>query len=205
MDLVDIFPATIAVTELQSLTPDLIEKAIAEVAHGELIKDLESDGAYTREQNLLDKVMFRDVKEEILKNCMELAQAYSHRVAQMEICNSWGNITGLGQSIRFHRHVNSYLSGSFYLTEGSAFTFHNFLGENLFSMMPETNEDPNNFRGQKSFVINPKPGRLILFPSGLHHSVQHSQNTEMRYSIAFNTIPIGKIGSPTNLVEFLPS
>ncbi|MDC1529334.1 2OG-Fe(II) oxygenase family protein [Gammaproteobacteria bacterium] len=201
MDLVDIFPATIAVTELDSLTPELIAKAKELIAHGDLIKDMESDGAYTREQNLLDKVIFREVKEEILKNCMQLAQAYSHRVTKMEICNSWGNIIGLGQSIRFHRHVNSYLSGSFYLSEGSAFTFHNFLGENLFSMMPEKNDDPDNFRGQTSFIIKPKPGRLILFPSGLHHSVQNSEDSQTRYSIAFNTVPIGKIGTPTNLMQ----
>jgi uncharacterized protein (TIGR02466 family) len=200
MDLVDIFPATIAVTELKSLTPDVINKAIELIDLGSNVSDMASDGAYTNEQNLLDKVLFRDVKEEILATCLEFARAYSHKVDKLHICNSWGNIIGLGQSIRFQRHVNSYISGSFYLTEGSAFTFHNFAGENLFTMMPEVVTD-DNFRGQKAFVINPKPGRLILFPSGLYHSVLNSEQATKRYSVAFNTIPLGKVGTPTNLVN----
>lgn len=200
MDFVDIFPATIAVTELESLTPELIAKAIETIELGSQVSDAASDGAYTREQNLLDKVLFRDVKAEILSRCLEFARAYSHQVDRIHICNSWGNIIGLDQSIRFHRHVNSYISGSFYLTEGSAFTFHNFLGENLFSMMPATTGEEN-YRSQQAFVIRPKPGRMILFPSGLHHSVLVSGETTKRYSIAFNTIPLGRVGTPTNLVD----
>lgn len=205
MDLVDIFPATIAVTELESLTPELIAKAIEMIDLGSQVEDLTTDGSYTREQQLLDKVLFRDVKAEILERCMEMSRAYSHQVKQIEICNSWGNVVSHGQSIRFHKHVNSYISGSFYLTEGAAFSFHNFLGENLFSMMPALEPGEPNYRSQQSFVIRPKPGRLILFPSGLHHSVMNSDDTLKRYSIAFNTIPVGSIGSATNMMNLRPA
>lgn len=201
MDLVDIFPVTVAVSELVSLKDDVITKAIDLIEHGATIGELAKDGTYTREQQLLDKLLFREVKAEILNCCLEYAHAYSHQVNKLDICNSWGNITGLGQSIRFHKHSNSYISGSFYLTEGSAFVFHNFHGENLFSMMPAMTAGQENYRGQQSFLINPKPGRLILFPSGLHHSVLPSQETKKRYSIAFNTMPVGRIGTPTNIVE----
>ncbi len=201
MDLVDIFPATIAVTQLKSLTPDLIEKAIELIEYGNLVEDLDSDGAYTREQDILDKLIFREVKREILHHCMELSNAYSHKIQQIDLCNSWGNIVSPGQSIRFHKHTNSYISGSFYLTAGSAFIFHNFMGENLFSIKPGTEKEPDNYRAQDSFVIRPQPGRLVLFPSGLHHSVMNSELSDKRFSIAFNTIPVGKIGSPTNYLE----
>jgi len=201
MDIADIFPVAVVVTELQSLTPEVSAKAIEMIELADLITDLDSDGSYTREQQLLDKVIFRDVKSEILSCCMEFARAYSHLVDEIEICNSWGNVIGKGQTIRFHKHINSYIIGSLYLSEGSAFTFHNFQGENLFSVQPEIAPDTDNYRSQQSFVINPKPARLVLFPSGLHHSVLQSQDAEKRYSIAFNTIPIGKIGTPTNLME----
>ena len=67
--------------------------------------------------------------------------------------------------------------------------------------MPAIQEGADNYRSQQSLVIPPKPGRMILFPSGLHHSVQPSQDDARRYSIAFNTLPVGRIGTPTNLME----
>ena len=200
MDFVDIFPATIAVTNLKSLTPEVIKKAIDMIDLGSQEVVTATDGTYTREQNLLDKVLFRDVKDEILACCLEFASTLSHQVEKLHICNSWGNVVGLGQSIHLHRHVNSYISGSFYLTEGSAFTFHNFNAENLFPIMPKVAND-DNYRSKKALVINPKPGRLILFPSGLYHSVLNSEQSAKRYSVAFNIIPLGRIGTPTNLVN----
>lgn len=202
MDVVDIFPVAIAVTELESLTPDLVHEAIELIEHGSKTEDIPTDGEYTNEQQLLDNTLFTRVREEIISNCLEFSRAYSHQVEGIRICNSWGNIVGTGQSIRFHKHINSYISGSFYLTEGSPFIFHNFAGEDLFSVSPAIIAEEENYRAEQSFVINPKPARLILFPSGLHHSVHNSQELEKRYSIAFNTMPVGKIGTPTNLVEY---
>ena len=205
MDIVDIFPVAVGVTELQSLTPEVSAKAIEMIELSDQIIDLDTDGSYTREQQILDKALFQDVKAEILSCCLEFARAYSHLVDDIEICNSWGNVIGQGQTIRFHKHANSYISGSLYLSEGSAFSFHNFQGENLFSVQPALTPGVENYRSEQSFIINPKPARLVLFPSGLHHSVLPSQDTDKRYSIAFNTIPIGKIGTPTNLMELKSS
>src|SRR5690606_8959855 len=87
--------------------------------------ELGNDGAYTTEQQLLDKALFREVREEILTLCLEFAQAYGHEVEELRICNSWGNVVGYQESIRYHRHDNSYISGSFYLSGGSPFNILN--------------------------------------------------------------------------------
>ncbi len=206
MKIVDIFPKAIGVAQLESLTPDVIKEAIEFIETDGRHVDLESDGAYTREQNLLNKLFFKEVKQEILNNCMEFSQAHSHLVDKLDICNSWGNIIERGQSIRFHRHSNSYISGSFYLTDGSPFNILNTMNENLFGIMPEMEKNHDNYRSFESFSINPIPGRLIIFPSGLHHQVLPSDSIESRYSIAFNAIPIGKIGIPTNYIQLdMPS
>jgi hypothetical protein len=42
----------------------------------------------------------------------------------------------------------------------------------------------------------PEPGALFLFPSKLKHHVDSNEN-EFRYSIAFNTLPVGPIGDNT--------
>jgi uncharacterized protein (TIGR02466 family) len=200
MELVDLFPKTIAVAELKTLTPELIAKAIEHIdlTAGNPIK---GDGGYTSDQQFLDRVLFRELKQEILGYCREFVNAYSHIIEDLHICNSWGNVVRQGDTIRAHRHSNSYISGSFYLTDGSPFNIVDSERTRLFGgFLPELRQD-GNFRSMESFNINPKPGRLILFPASLMHSVLVSKSTQPRYSIAFNAIPVGRFGPPTGRIE----
>lgn len=200
MELVDLFPKTIAVAQLESLTPEVIAKAIdlIDLTSGNAVA---GDGGYTSDQQLLERVQFRAVKQEILGLCREFANAYSHIVDDIHICNSWGNVVRQGDTIRMHRHSNSYISGSFYLTEGSPFNIVDSERIGLFGgFLPEFRQD-GNFRAMESFNISPKPGRIILFPASLMHSVLVSVGKEPRYSIAFNAIPVGRFGPPTGRIE----
>ncbi len=200
LELYDIFPKTIALAKLRSLTPSLINDAIAFLDETELVA-LGSDGAYTKEQQLLELPLFSAVKEELLTLCMEFSQAWAHEVKAIGICNSWGNVVGLNQSIRYHRHDNSYISGSFYLSEGSKFNLLNNLTSDLFSIVPKINHDAADKRSFESLDIDPEPGKVIIFPSGMYHSVAASTNEKKRYSVAFNAIPLGEIGKPTSLMD----
>ena len=157
LELYDIFPKTIALAQLRTLTPSLINDAIAFLDETELV-ELGSDGAYTKEQQLLELPLFRAVKEELLTLCMEFSQAWAHEVKAIGICNSWGNVVGLNQSIRYHRHDNSYISGSFYLTEGSKFNLMNNLNSYMFSIVPKIKHDAPHKRSFESLDIDPKPG-----------------------------------------------
>jgi hypothetical protein len=200
LELYDIFPKTIALAQLRTLTPSLINDAIAFLDETELV-ELGSDGAYTEEQQLLELPLLRAGKEELLTLCMEFSQAWAHEVKAIGICNSWGNVVGLNQSIRYHRHDNSYISGSFYLTEGSKFNLLNNLTSDLFSIVPKIKHDAPHKRSFESLDIDPKPGKVIIFPSGMYHSVAASTNDKKRYSIAFNAIPLGEVGKPTSLMD----
>jgi uncharacterized protein (TIGR02466 family) len=202
MELVDLFPKTIAVAELQSLTPEIIAQAI-ELIDLSSSNEVPGDGAYTHDQRFLNRAIFRDVKQEILGLCRDFAKAYSHIVDDIHICNSWGNVVGHGESIRYHKHNNSYISGSFYLSEGSGFNITDRNRTELFGFAPAI-QPGDNYRAMESFTIPPKPRRIILFPSGMMHSVLPSQSQAKRYSVAFNAIPVGKIGGPTSLMEIRP-
>jgi uncharacterized protein (TIGR02466 family) len=200
MELVDLFPKTIAVADLKTLTPEVIAKAVDHIAltSGNAVA---GDGGFTSDQQLLERALFREVKQEILGLCRDFATAYSHLVEDIHICNSWGNEVRKGNTIRLHRHSNSYISGSFYLTEGSPFNIVDAERTNLFGgFLPELRQD-GNFRSMESFNITPKPGRIILFPASLMHCVLVSTSTEPRYSIAFNAIPVGRFGPSTGRIE----
>lgn len=202
MELVDIFPATIAVAELKTLTAPVIEAArtLLDADCGSNSNTVAGDGRYTREQQLLDLPLFAEVKREILGLCREFARAHSHRIDDIAICNSWGNVVMRGEGIRYHRHSNAYISGSFYLGEGSQFNILNQHHATLFNFSPEMIPEKN-YRAMESFTIPPKARRLVLFPANLMHCVLPSQSDAPRYSIAFNAIPIGKLGTATSLME----
>lgn len=200
MDLVDIFPATIAVADLKTLTPDLMAHARSLIDTDCGSNAVRGDGAYTREQQLLNLDVFAPVKQEILALCRDFAKAHSHQIDDLAICNSWGNVVQQGENIRYHRHANAYISGSFYLSDGSPFNILNQHHANLFNLEP-AKIPGSNYRAMDSFTINPKPGRIILFPANLMHCVLPSQSQTPRYSIAFNVIPTGRIGSATSYME----
>jgi len=199
LDLVDLFPKTVGVAQLATLTPEVIAKAKELIDIGASFP-MPGDGGFTTEQQLLNKSIFREVKQEILTLCREFAAAYSHIVDDVAICNSWGNILNHGDAIRYHRHSNAYISGSFYLTEGTPFNIINDDAQTLFGFSPALRAN-DNYRAMESFNINPKPGRIVLFPSNLRHTVMPSQSREPRYSIAFNVVPVGRLGGVTNILH----
>jgi uncharacterized protein (TIGR02466 family) len=202
MEFVDLFPKTIGVGELKSLTPEIILQARTLIDQSASVQ-IAGDGGYTADQQLLNQPVFAEVRKEILGYCRDFANVHSHIVEDLHICNSWGNVVKYGENIHYHTHSNSYISGTFYLTEGSAFNILNSHYRDSFSFAPAIRPGEN-YRAMESFTINPKPRRIIVFPSGMQHCVLPSKSDVGRYSIAFNVIPIGKIGSATSLMEIRP-
>jgi hypothetical protein len=45
-------------------------------------------------------------------------------------------------------------------------------------------------------------GILILFQSDLEHSIEKNLSNKIRYSIAFNTLPLGEMGRGDSKVNF---
>lgn len=201
MKFMDLFPTTIAVSKLETLTDDVVEQAIS-LVRNERLYDMGGHGTYTQDQQILEHPIFEAIRAEICGLCKDFSRGYSHVIEDIGICNSWANAVEPGQSIPAHKHNNSYISGSFYLTHGSSLSFTNpvFLG--LFGLMPKV--DGSNFRSWDSYSLTPEPGMVVLFPSGLFHGVATSGGSETRYSIAFNAIPLGPIGIPTALLEIRP-
>ncbi len=204
MEIIDLFPQTIAHSELKSLTPEVIVKAI-NLIDLDSQEGIEGDGTWTHEQQILNNPLFHEVKKEIIEICLEYALTLQHDVRRIGICNSWGNVVRLNESIRYHSHDNSYVSGVFYLTEGSQLNILKPTGSEIFGCFAPNKlkkEIPEeNFRSWDSFNVPPKPGRIVIFPSGLKHSVLKSGSPEKRYSIAFNAIPLGEFGIPSSRIR----
>jgi len=108
----------------------------------------------------------------------------------LEVCLAWGNVSGpeSGGCHQPHRHPFSYLSGIYYLTEGSPTVFQD-------PLTPRTMNQLEIISGtyENAVAVEPTPGQLLIWPSWMiHWSVPH-HGPELRAAIAWNAFPTGGV------------
>jgi uncharacterized protein (TIGR02466 family) len=198
MNLIDLFPTSIGQTTLRSLNVDAALQFIETLD----FENSTTDGSYSKSQDVLSEKIFEPLKTEIESLCIDFAKSHGHRIDSISICSSWVNRVEMGQIIHNHVHANSYISGCFYLTEGSAIEFYNKnINDRIFNFLPEVDVDQGNYRTWASTYFNIVPGDLLLFPSNLSHAVRPHNLNKIRLSIAFNTLPIGLFGGPSKQIN----
>lgn len=195
MQMIPMFGTYVGAAKLKSLNVDSALEYVKNLKEHDAYGG--DNGAVTVTQRLLDEPIFKDVKDE----CEHLAKAYvdvqGHQVDEVKIASSWGNTLRKDEPIHVHMHPNSYVSGVLYLTGGSSLSFHHpLITEDLFTFRPLITWDADNHHTWQVMSMNPEPSALFLFPSKLKHHVDANEN-DYRYSIAFNTLPVGSIGDST--------
>jgi len=199
MDLIELFGVYIGSTKLKSLDIPNSINYVKSIEHQSAQGG--DHGQVSVSQMILDDPFFKNVKEEIEQLAAEYVRKYGHEVDQIHVASSWGNILSNDEPIHPHSHANSYISGSFYLTTGSPIHFHNPLTtEDLFTFSPNVVFNSNNKLTWRTVYIQPEPGQVLFFPSKLQHHVENNNNN-YRYSIAFNTLPVGNFGHITKHIN----
>jgi uncharacterized protein (TIGR02466 family) len=142
---------------------------------------------------------FPDVKEYIL----EAIKHYGDTVLsipdnnELYITQSWLNFTEPGQFHHSHNHTNSLVSGVFYFNADPEVDRILFFKTGHIMIVPEVKElNPYN---STSWWFPVGTGGLIMFPSQVQHSVEHTQSRDTRISLAFNVFIRGQVGSSKNL------
>ena len=114
----------------------------------------------------------------------------------IDIQCSWINCHDHLESAHEHAHRNSMFSGIVYLKTnpkcgGLVFTNHKY-----------HTLDPDrvsfNVYNSPRWTLQPVDGMVVIFPSDLVHSVQPNQDTNRRYSLAFNLMIRGEYGQATS-------
>ena len=108
------------------------------------------------------------------------------------ITTSWSTRTRKGDYSKFHNHQNSFYSGVFYFggdADTAKIRFNNPYRRTLWVESTKLNE-----LNMEQFRITPHKNLLIFFPSYIDHAIQEHQSDTVRYSIAFNLMPVGQLG-----------
>ena len=195
MDIVPLFSKPVYVNDLTLDTTNII-KNLNEKFDVSGYKN-ETDGAFDTCDASVNKFVLNNKKYKNLKQIVEKEfEKYSvnilHYTNKFKITTSWFTRSKPNQESNYHNHNNCMFSGVLYLAANENSGGINFLNfENHRFLLPA--KQYNVFNG-KNHTFDAKPGRILFFPSELHHKILKNKSSEDRYSLAFNFIPVGDIG-----------
>lgn len=142
--------------------------------------------------------------ENWINQCLHDVQikVFPKLTSKLKITGMWANKSSKMQYHHKHSHANSIVSGILYLTDSIKG------GNTIFYMKDPWYQihndghillDPNgNSTIEIQSNIQPKYGKLIIFPSTIQHNVTPIIDNSIRYTIAFNTFLDGNIGNSRN-------
>jgi len=112
----------------------------------------------------------------------------------VKITTSWITMTLPDGFSHPHHHSLSFFSGVYYPCIKPNLYYLEFLkkDEDFFNFSKLVKHN-NYFYDSVKFSL--KPNTLVLFNSKLKHRIPKNETTDVRYSLAFNTMPVGLIGN----------
>ena len=174
---------------------------IVTLAQTQEYKRLDIDNGHVSvDQHILDNKDFEKINQEIKKHVSFFTKDLLHTESYInfEIQNSWLMKHKKGDWSHPHIHVNSILSGIFYIQtdeESGDLIFerdHNYV--NLFPPAIQVPVSERNVFNSKEWTLRPNKGNIYIFPSNLAHKVTISKSENLRYCLAFNIFPKGTLG-----------
>ena len=129
-----------------------------------------------------------DVLQSLLINCLSKFPSVSESV-NITI-SAWVNINKTGDYNVRHVHPDCDLSGVLWIKcppNSGAIRFvspYEFQDYNLIKSYTEDFKNENNFN--QKFHVTPTEGKIIIFPSHLHHLVEENKSNDDRISVSFN-------------------
>lgn len=192
--IVPVFPHTIAIATLRDSEVD--ENALEFVQNLEYVgtayDDSHSKSRSSTCFSVLDSLPM--LKRAVLDRFYTLKNNYLfHTKNDFVITTSWSTRAEKGDYSKFHDHRNCFYSGVYYF-DGDDSTgkirFNNPYRKAWFLECTKLNELNMNQMG-----VSPEKNMVIFFPSYIDHAIQEHRSDRTRYSIAFNLMPVGQLGT----------
>jgi len=156
------------------------------------------NGITSKDTYILNNKILSKLKKEILKEI----QYYKENILCVKknitlyIKNSWIIIHKNYHFSHTHFHLNSFLSGILYIKtpkDSGDITFYNNYTHSSFLPLLNVPFEKYNEYNSFNWTIPVKEGKLLLFPSGLRHSVPYNLSNDTRICLAFNVLIKGDL------------
>jgi uncharacterized protein (TIGR02466 family) len=185
-----IFPTPVHIVDFPDTT--FCDRAVG------YIKDIRNFGegggddiCWCTPDNLDLRPEFQEVKEIILS---EIERVFNYiglvRDSQYMTC-MWANVSKPKNRHALHPHANSYYSGVLYLETPGTPGNIGFKDPRPSSEMLSPDYIENSMFKLRTIEIEPRKGRLVMFPSWLHHGTRPGNFDESldRIALSFNIMP----------------
>ncbi len=106
--------------------------------------------------------------------------------AEFGMTGCWASISQPGAAHHEHSHPNNYLSGVYYVKTPAGGDTITFADPRPTAHVIAPRAKKRTMHVANEMFINAQPGRLVLFPAWLRHSVPFNKSNEERISVAFN-------------------
>jgi uncharacterized protein (TIGR02466 family) len=157
----------------------------------------EADVYISKNYSILEEVSY--LRNEIYNNIKNYLNNIMKLKINIQFTTSWVTKTLPNGYSHKHSHYNSFLSGVYYPMGDKNFNIKFYRKNNFWGVEPIEN---NNLNADWYNITIDKDSVLILFPSHLEHSIEKNLSDKVRYSIAFNTLPLGEIGVGDSKINF---
>jgi uncharacterized protein (TIGR02466 family) len=147
--------------------------------------------------DILSDPVFKDIRKLI----QDELDVYTKNIMmwnsnEFYITQSWVNANPKNTEHHIHYHLNSVLSGTFYLqtVDNDSISFRT-------DSKPTFSFERSSFNiwNSDTFKVPVTDNAIVIFPSGLFHSVEKHEGDWERVSIAFNVFFRGELGNRQNL------
>jgi uncharacterized protein (TIGR02466 family) len=184
---------------------DLTEEDRAEVERTaiRLIDDMLTPrpplGGTTKWQTPTDmqkRPQFARLNEAVLKAAEGILQFLDVQELPLEITGAWANLSPPGASHHEHYHPNNFLAVVYYPRVpkgGDAIAFSDPRPQ-AHIIEPPWKSANSQFASQVTVPV--QPGRLVVFPAWLRHSVPPNRGEDERMSVAFNVMFAESLAKP---------
>ncbi|MCZ6715456.1 MAG: TIGR02466 family protein [Gammaproteobacteria bacterium] len=132
---------------------------------------------------------FSEITEQILRHGRFFAQTmgFSTENPPLNLTTMFGTITSKGCHHELHRHRNSLISGTYYVSANKTSSRISFLDPKAgFRMHEPGGQTGQTIFSNLEFSVQPQSGLIVMFPSFLEHRVEMQQNDIPRVGITFN-------------------
>jgi len=186
----EFFPTPIWIVDLQP--------AFAEAFNKRLLGEIERltgpraqaapGGTWQTDPNMQERPEFAELTELLRKAVKASLDFMQVDYKSFAITGCWANFNPPGGQNSAHTHPNNYVSGVYYVRTPSGADAIEFTDPRpaAVAFMPRAKQ-LNRFNGNR-MTVQTKPGRIVMFPAYLSHSVPVNRTNEERISIAFNAM-----------------
>jgi uncharacterized protein (TIGR02466 family) len=155
---------------------------------GEVVGD---ELCLTTPDDLHNRAAFSELKDIILTEVKLIFENIGLVYDDIYISCMWANISKSKNRHALHLHANSYFSGVLYLDAPASPGNIGFKDPRAASEMLSFDYKPGSIFKERTIEIEPKTGRMLVFPSWLYHGTKSGNfnDDENRISLSFNVLP----------------